>query len=120
MGAAHYDISPTRGYHPDYNDVGPFTAPVGSFSANGYGLYDMTGNVREWCNDRYLDTYYSTTPYPHVNPTGPLAGGDRVIHDGAWGINARDCRVSHRISGRVGSESFLISTQGFRVALKME
>jgi len=47
-----YDISSTRGFHPDYDDGEiPYTSPVGDFAANGYGLYDMTGNVDEWCND---------------------------------------------------------------------
>ena len=47
-----YDTSSTRGYHPSYTSGGsPYTSPVGSFSSNGFGLYDMSGNVREWCWD---------------------------------------------------------------------
>ena len=46
------DTSPTRGYHPTYAKGGtPYTSPVGAFAANGYGLYDMAGNVFEWCNE---------------------------------------------------------------------
>ena len=49
-----------------------YTAPVGSFPANGYGLYDMTGNVWEWCSDFYADDYYARSPKD--NPKGPAQG----------------------------------------------
>jgi formylglycine-generating enzyme required for sulfatase activity len=49
-----YDISATRQYHPDYDDdVRPYTNPAGAFAANGYGLFDMSGNLLEFCNDWY-------------------------------------------------------------------
>jgi len=90
-----YDVSPTEGYHPAYA-VGnmPYTAPVGSFSANGYDLFDMAGNVREWCNDWYHGAYYSSSPYH--NPPGPASGPYHVFRGGAWSIDAYGCRVANR------------------------
>ena len=92
-----YDVSPTRDYHPSWNDgIEPYTAPVGSFPANGYGLCDMAGNVWQWCNDWYSSSYYSSTPQD--NPTGPASGNYRVMRGGAWSSSAYACRVSNRSS----------------------
>lgn len=96
-----YDVSSTEGYHPDWNDgVHPYTSPVGTFSANAYGLYDMTGNTWEWCNDWYDADYYNwcknVCGEPCPNPTGPDSGIYRVLRGGSWDDNAYLCRVSTR------------------------
>ena len=75
-----YDVSPTRGVHPTFNDgVSPFTSPVGYFAANGYGLYDMAGNISEWCWDWYVDYYSSGS---QTDPHGPASGSARVNRAG--------------------------------------
>jgi len=88
-----YDIGPTRGYHPTWNDgIRPYTSPVGSFAPNGYGLYDVVGNVWEWCHDWY-GGYGSNA---QTNPTGPVSGIYRVLRGACWVGSADYCRVAYR------------------------
>jgi len=79
-----------------YDDGYSHPAPVGSFSPNGYGIYDMMGNVWEWCYDWYDANYYSRSP--KNNPKGPESGRDHVIRGGSWFAD-KDClRVSNRFN----------------------
>jgi len=70
------------------------TAAVGSFGVNGYGLYDVAGNVWEWCADRYAEDYYASSPA--TNPQGPETGTKRVLRGGNWSSLTSNLRVAYR------------------------
>ena len=107
-----YDISPTQGHHPAYSGGGsPYTAPVDAFSANGYGVFNMTGNVKEWCWD-FGGAYLAGS---ETDPRGPATGTSRVRRDGTWASAPNQCRVAIRELGAPpGNWS---SSVGFRTAL---
>jgi formylglycine-generating enzyme required for sulfatase activity len=72
------------------------THPVKQKRSNELGLYDMTGNVQEWCQDGYDSDYYSQSP--SYNPTGLTSGSCRVRRGGSWIYYAMRCRVAYRDS----------------------
>jgi formylglycine-generating enzyme required for sulfatase activity len=111
-----YDVNATSEYHPAFNDgIFPYTSPVASFTANAYGLYDMTGNVWEWCWDWY-GLYAGAS---QVDPRGPASSpfSYRVLRGGGWGNGANRCRVAYRNSTGADSGG---SSIGFRTVLTLE
>jgi len=93
-------------------DIWTYSAPVGSFAPNGYGLYDVAGNVLEWCADWYDTDYYSISP--RNNPKGPGTGCLRVLRGGSWNFDPPHLRVAFRYNR---SSSLAFSTIGFRCAV---
>lgn len=91
------------------------TKPVMRKQANGWGLYDMHGNVWEWCRDRYQSDYYSLVPpeRPAVDPEGP-SSGIRVIRGGGWDVLAKRTRSAYRYWNSGGTP---YGDLGFRLVL---
>jgi formylglycine-generating enzyme required for sulfatase activity len=85
--------------------------PVGEKKPNGWGLYDMHGNVAEWCQDSYDAGYHVKSPMD--DPTGPTGGRDRVWRGGSWFAPGRDCRSAFRF---ISAPEFRQGTLGLRVS----
>ncbi|MFX0139046.1 MAG: formylglycine-generating enzyme family protein [Candidatus Hodarchaeota archaeon] len=89
---------------------------VGTKRANIWKIYDIYGNVWEWCNDLYSESYYKKQPYPHVNPSGPPEGSgiERVIRGGSYRSEAYECRSTNR-DYRIQHNTY--NNLGFRIVL---
>jgi formylglycine-generating enzyme required for sulfatase activity len=108
-GQYEYDAFVGTIFNPSGIYLGQTTA-VGSYAANGWGLYDMIGNVYEWCQDWY-DVYPGGSV---TDPQGPVTDSGRVIRGGGWYYEAVDCRSAGRLHDFPSDRLNII---GFRVLL---
>jgi len=96
-----------------WQDKFAFTAPVGTFSANAFGLHDMHGNVGEWCSDWFDPKYYEHSAA--VDPEGPTRATEwHVVRGGSWYNTPSSCRSSGRHDG---IETAASTTNGFRIVV---
>lgn len=112
-----YDVSPTRGYHPDYKTGdSPHTSPVWVFAPNAFGLCDMAGNVGEWCWDWHDPNWYTNPAAVELDTTGPSTGTHRIRRGGGWDNYASGIRCASREHDAPTEVSFVV---GFRCVRRL-
>jgi len=103
-----YDLGPSGYYTTFASGIFPYTSPVGYFAPNGYGLYDITDDVTEWCWDWFGTPYGQPS---NTNPTGPATGSFRMLRGGSWTYYAFNARCAGRNYNTPNDAYFAI---GFR------
>jgi formylglycine-generating enzyme required for sulfatase activity len=107
-----YDHASNEGYHPIFNTGAyPYTNPLDYFGVNAYGLHGMADNVREWCEDWYMDDWYSQPKAILPDTIGPVSGTDRVVRGSSWSDHADSARCASRF---YNFQTYSSSSTGFR------
>ena len=110
------NLSEVAWYSQNWGQATHRTHSVGTLASNSFGLYDMHGNVFEWCKDLYASDYY-TTCGDCTDPTGSVSGSSRVRRGGGWSYSPGGCRSAYRSDFTPSARNYYI---GFRLALVKE
>jgi formylglycine-generating enzyme required for sulfatase activity len=110
-----YDLATAIGFDPTFATGSYNTSPVNYFAPNGYGLYDMAGNVWQWCWDWLFYGDYSSSS--QTDPRGPTSGSSRVLRGGGCGGGVFYCRTADRYYGNPADDGFGVVVFGFRSVL---
>jgi formylglycine-generating enzyme required for sulfatase activity len=113
----HYGVGDRRSLTEEDANIGPYqfhTTSTGEYSPNDWGLYDLHGNLQEWCRDWYCRDYSHAIEMAQLDPLGPLSGSDRVLRGGSFRDDAYGCRAAKRYHLKPVNRA---SDVGFRLLL---